>query len=160
MAQARRLPPARALAQLVLIWSRSQSTRVPRTSSRLPSSITINEKADNIVPGNESNNVNESNSNSSEAKPVKDKAKDPVQGGKADHPPQGVVCSAPHGSPSSQEVEHPLDSQPESWGDGEVPEEQDSEDKVSEAESETEVTSRRGRTRRMAANKTGRSMKL
>ena len=51
------------------------------------------------------------------------------------------------------------DSQPEGWDGGEAPGEQGSEDKVSEAESETEVMSRRGRMRRMAANRTGHSRK-
>ena len=100
-AQARRLPPAGALAQLVLTRNGSQSTRVPRTSSRLPppppepGSIAMNEKADNIVPGNESNNVNESNGNSSEAKPVEDKAEDLVQGAKQTTLSRGLSAVPP-----------------------------------------------------------------
>ena len=65
----------------------------------------------------------------------------------------------PDGDPLSQHAQCFLDSQSEGRWDGGATGKRDSQGIVSEAESVTEVTFRRGRSRRTVANRTGHSRK-
>ena len=131
-------------------------TIVPRTSFRPPPPKPCSKVNNEPVESNLTSSTNKINASFQ----VKDKAEDPVQGGDVDLPSPGEgVCRAPAGDPLFREAQRLPDSQSEGRGDDGASGKRGSDENVSKAESEIEVMSRQGRTRRTAAYRASHSRK-